>query len=192
MLIGTLLSQNAKSPNWDRAHKGLRETYATWDGLAGAKIDAVAKVLRPGGLGKRKAKQIITLVQELRKEYGSASLEFIKSMSVREAMRALNGIDGVDPRTGACVILFALGREICPVETHIYRILQRIGIFGAPVTPEAAFEFLQPLVPAGASYVFHVNLIRLGREVCKPGKPRCNSCPVETECRSPSKTSSRR
>jgi endonuclease-3 len=192
VLLSVLLSQNAKSPNWDRAHKGLREAYATWDGLASAKIDAVAKVLRPGGLGKRKAKQIITLAQDLRREYGSASLEFIKSMSVREAMRALNGIEGVDPRTSACVILFALGREICPVETHIHRILQRIGIFQVSVTLEAAFEILQPLVPTGASYAFHVNLIRLGREVCKPGKPRCTSCPVETECRSPSKTTSRR
>jgi endonuclease-3 len=192
VLIGTILSQSTTATNSERAYKALREAYATWEDLADAKLDAVAKALRPGGLAKRKAKHIVNLVRDLRKEYGAASLEFIKSMSVREAMRALNGIDGVGPKTGACVILFALGREICPVDTHIHRILQRIGILGSSMTPEGAFEILQPLVPAGSSYSFHVNLIRLGREVCKAGKPRCAACPVETECRYPSKTSSRR
>ncbi|MHC4251722.1 MAG: endonuclease III domain-containing protein [Planctomycetota bacterium] len=192
VLVRTILTQSTAAANSERAYKALRGAYATWEGLADAKIDAVARAIRPGGLAKRKAKHIVKLVRDLRKEYGAASLEFIKSMSVREAMRALNGIEGVGPKTGACVILFALGREICPVDTHIHRILQRIGIFQTSVTPEAAFEILQPLVPAGSSYAFHVNLIRLGREVCKAGKPRCSSCPVETECRYPSKTSSRR
>jgi endonuclease III len=59
-------------------------------------------------------------------------------------------------------------------------------------TPEVAFEMLQPLVPRGQSYAFHVNLIRLGREICRSGKPKCGACPVEAECRYPGKTSIRR
>ena len=192
VLVGTILSQSTAAANSERAYEALRRAYPSWDDIADAKVDAVAKVLRPGGLAKKKAKHIHKLVRDLRKEYGSASLEFIKSMSVREAMRALDAIDGVGPKTGACVILFALGREICPVDTHIHRVLQRMGILPGAATPETAFELLQPLVPAGSSYAFHVNLIRLGREVCKAGKPRCGSCPVETECRYPSKSSSRR
>jgi endonuclease-3 len=192
VLMETVLAETTTAVKAQKAYKSLHEAYPTWEALADGKIDSVAKSLRPGGLAKRKAKQIIKLVRDIRKEYGAASLEFIKSMSVREAMRALNAVEGVGPQTGACVILFALGREICPVGIHIHRILQRIGIFQTSVAVEAGFEILQPLVPAGSSYAFHVNLIRLGVEVCKVGKPRCNSCPVETECRYPSKTSSRR
>jgi endonuclease-3 len=192
VLMETVLAETTTVDKALKAYKSLRESYTTWDALADGKIDSVAKSLRPGGMAKRKAKQIIKLVQDIRKEYGAASLDFIKSMSVREAMRALNAIEDVGPQTGSRVILFALGREICPVETHIHRILQRIGIFPTSLALEGGFEILQPLVPAGSSYSFHVNLIRLGVEVCKVGKPRCNSCPVETECRYPSKTTSRR
>jgi len=192
VLMETVLAETTTAAKAQKAYASLRDSYATWDALADGKVDSVARALRPGGLAKRKAKQIIKLVRDIRKEYGAASLEFIKSMSVREAMRALDGIEGVEPRTGARVILFALGREICPVGTHIHRILQRIGIFQTSLPLEDAFEVLQPLVPAGSSYAFHANLVRLGREVCKAGKPRCGSCPVETECRYPSKTSSRR
>jgi len=192
VLVRTVLTQTTKSTNSERAFKSLRATYKTWDDVAEAKPESVAKALRPGGLGKLKAKYIVKMMKDLKKEYGSASLEFIRTMSVREAMRALATIEGIGPKTGACVILFALGREICPVDTHIHRALQRMGIFQMTSTPETAFEMLQPLVPKGQSYAFHVNLIRLGREICKPGKPRCGTCPVEAECRYPGKTSARR
>ncbi len=192
VLMETVLAETTTVDKALKAYKSLRESYTTWDALADGKIDAVAKALRPGGLAKRKAKQIIKLVRDIRKEYGAASLEFIKSMSVREAMRALNAIEGVGPQIGSRVILFSLGREICPADVTIHRILQRIGIFQTSLALEGGFEILQPLVPAGTSYAFHVNLVRLGTEVCKTGKPRCSSCPVETECRYPSKTSSRR
>lgn len=192
VLVRAVLSQSTNAANCERAWKALRAVYRTWDDVAQAKADSVARALRPGGLGKLKAKYIIKMMNDLKKEYGSASLEFIRSMSVREAMRALESIEGVGPKTAACVILFALGREICPVDTHIHRILQRMGIIPTTTTPEAAFELLQPLVPKEQAYAFHVSLIRLGRDVCRAGKPKCGTCPVETECRFPAKTSRRR
>jgi endonuclease-3 len=191
VLIRTILSQSTNARNSERAWKALRKSYGTWDDVAEASPEKVAKALHSGGLAKQKAKNIVNLVRELRKEFGTPTLEFIKSMSVREAMRALETIDGVGPKTAACVILFALGREICPVDTHIHRVLGRMGIFASGSTPVEAFELLQPLVPKGRAYAFHVNLIRLGREVCKAGRPRCSSCPVETECRYPGKSRSR-
>ncbi len=188
VLVKTILSQSAPSSNSERAWNALKAAYPTWDEVAAAKTESVARVLRRGGIAKMKTKFIVKMMRDIKKEYGSVSLDFMKNMSVREAMRALGSIEGVDPKIGARVILFALGREICPVGTHIHRILQRMGIIPATATPEMAFELLQPLVPKGQAYAFHVNLIRLGREVCRAGKPKCNTCPVETECRYPGKT----
>lgn len=183
VLIKTVLSQSTSTSNAEKSWLALRKAFPTLEAMAAAKPEALARVLRSGGLANQKAKHIVKILQEIKTEYGGLSLEFLKTMSVREAMRALEALDGVGPKTAACVILFALGREICPVDTHIHRVLQRIGIIPANATPEAAFEILQPLVPAGKSYPLHINLIRLGREVCKVSKPRCTVCPVEIECR---------
>ena len=89
VLMETVLAETTTAAKAQKAYTSLRDSYATWDALADGRADSVAKALRPGGLAKRKAKQIIRLVRDIRKEYGAASLEFIKSMSVREAMRAL-------------------------------------------------------------------------------------------------------
>ncbi len=193
VLVKTILSQSTNARNSERAWKAFYEAYSgNWVEVAGASAESVARVLRRGGLAKQKAKIIVKLMRDLKKEYGAPSLEFIKTMSVREGMRALEAIEGVGPKTAACVILFALGREICPVDTHIHRILQRMGIVPGTATPEMAFERLQPLVPKGQAYAFHMNVIRLGRDICRAGKPKCGTCPVETECRYPGKTSLRR
>jgi endonuclease-3 len=187
VLVRTVLSQSTNSANAESSYQALRKSFPTWDAVAAARPEAVARALRSGGLANQKARHLVKILQDLKAEHGGLSLDFIKTMSVREAMRALESLDGVGPKTAACVILFSLGREICPVDTHIHRVLQRVGIVPNTATAEAAFEILQPLVPAGQSYAFHLNLIRLGREVCKASRPRCGACPVETECRYPSK-----
>ena len=191
VLTRTVLSQSTTAAKTEKTYTAFKKAYKDWDSVAAAKPESVAKVLQSGGLAKTKARTIVNLVRDLKNERGTATLDFVKTMSVREAMRAFEAFEGVGPKTGACVLLFALGREICPVDTHIHRVLQRVGIIPTGTSPEAAFELLQPLVPKGQSYVFHVNLIRLGREVCKAGRPRCYACPVETECRFPTKNVSR-
>ena len=191
VLVRTILSQSTTEAKAKKTYAALKKAYPTWDAVASAKPEAVTKVLHSGGLAKTKGKAIINVLRDLRKERGTATLEFIKTMSVREAMRAFEAFEGVGPKTGACVLLFALGREVCPVDTHIHRILQRMGMIPPGTTPEDTFELLQPLVPKGQSYVFHVNLIRLGREACKASRPRCSVCPVETECRYAAKNLSR-
>jgi len=187
VLLRTVITGLSSAAGAEKALKALLAHYKTAEKAGDSSADSIAKTLKKGGLAIQKSKQVAALIKALKKEHGSASLDFIKTMSVREAMRALESIDGVGPKVGASVILYSLGREICPVDSHILRILQRMGIVPNNTAPEAAFELLQPLVPNGMSYPFHVNLIRLGKETCKAGKPRCTSCPVEKECRFPSK-----
>jgi endonuclease-3 len=187
VLIKTLVAQVASAAVAEKVYKILSDARGASQEGSEKSPEAVGRALRAGGLATQKAKNVVKLVKDLKKEYGTTNLDFIKTMSVREAMRALESIEGVGSKTGACVILFSLGREICPVDTHIHRVLHRVGIVPNNATPESAFEMLQPLIPSGQSYAFHVNMIKLGREVCKAGKPKCGECPVETECRYPAK-----
>jgi endonuclease-3 len=187
VLLRTVITDLTSAAGAEKAMKALLDHYKTAEKAGDSSADTIAKTLKSGGLATQKGKQVGVLIKTLKKAHGSASLDFIKTMSVREAMRALESIDGVGPKVGASVILYSLGREICPVDAHILRVLQRMGIVPNNSAPEAAFELLQPLVPNGQSYAFHENLIRLGKEVCKSGKPKCTSCPVEKECRFPSK-----
>jgi endonuclease III len=100
-----------------------------------------------------------------------------------EAGRAyLTSLDGVGPKTAACVLLFALGKPALPVDTHVYRVSRRLGLIGPKVSAEQAHRDLERAVPAARVYDFHVLLIRHGRQICKAPRPRCSVCPLDEVC----------
>jgi endonuclease-3 len=90
-------------------------------------------------------------------------------------------MEGIGVKTAACVFLFSLGRDVFPIDTHIHRILNRIGVVDTRM-PEKTFFEMRQKVPKGSAYSLHVNLIRLGRTICRPRNPRCCQCPVEHFC----------
>jgi len=84
-------------------------------------------------------------------------------------------------KTASCVLLFSMNRNICPVDTHVHRTLNRIGLVNTN-SPEKTFYKINGNIPRGAAHSFHTNLIRLGREICKPSKPKCSICPLIKKC----------
>ncbi|MBI5731691.1 MAG: endonuclease III, partial [Ignavibacteriales bacterium] len=94
--------------------------------------------------------------------------------------------DGIGVKTASCVLLFALDRNICPVDTHVHRTTNRIGIVSEK-TPDKTFFALNKNFPERIAHSFHTNLIRLGREICKPTNPNCGICPLNKICRYPDK-----
>ncbi len=103
-------------------------------------------------------------------------------MPLEEAREWLKKFKGVGPKTAAIVLLFSLGRPAFPVDTHIYRVTGRIGLRPAKMNVEKAHAHLEALFPPESYYAAHLNLIRLGREICHPGKPECWRCPVRDLC----------
>jgi endonuclease-3 len=88
----------------------------------------------------------------------------------------------VGPKTRACVLLFACRHPAFPVDTHVHRIARRLGLVPARAGAPAAQEALEPAVPAGRQLELHLNLIRLGRSLCRPRAPRCPECPLRSRC----------
>jgi endonuclease III len=185
-LIATLLSQNTNDRNSYRAWLSLKREYPTWETVHAAPTRNVAHAIEVGGLKNQKARRIKAILRSILREHGTFSLDFLKSMSDEEAMDYLLAMKGVGSKTAACVLVFSLGRDVFPVDTHIHRICNRLGLVKTKSADET-FDAMKELVPAGHGYPFHVNLIQYGRQTCRAVNPLCGQCVLYDECTFPLK-----
>ena len=107
-------------------------------------------------------------------------------MPDEKIIEMLTAFKGIGLKTSACVLLFSMGRNVCPVDTHVHRTANRIGLVNTK-TPDKTFVILNENLPGGIAHQIHTNLIRLGREVCKPSNPLCAACPLIRICEYPDK-----
>ena len=181
-LVSTILSQNTNDTNRDRAFNALRSKFPTWESVRDAKTSEVVNAIRPAGLANQKGPRIQKVLKEITKERGNLDLWFLKDLPLEEARAWLMKFNGVGPKTAAIVLCFSLNRPAFPVDTHIYRVTGRIGLRPETMTVEQAHPHLEALFPPKTYYAAHLNLIRLGREVCHARKPDCPKCPIKRLC----------
>jgi endonuclease-3 len=182
-LVLTVLSQNTSDVNSGRAFEGLRRRWPTWEALAAAPPSRLADVIRSGGLANVKAPRILAILREIAaRQDGRIDLEWMRTAPTPRVRDYLLTLPGVGPKTAACVLAFSLGRPALPVDTHVFRVARRLGFFGDRVDAARAHDVLEGHVPPRLRVGMHVGLIRLGREICKPGRPRCEVCPLATLC----------
>ncbi len=186
MLIATILSQNTNDKNSFKAYQNLKNNYKNWDQVASTALSQLEKSIKVAGLGKQKSKAIKDLLNSLLKEYGKITLNNVEEESNDFIISKLTGYKGVGVKTASCVLLFSLRRNVCPVDTHVHRTVNRIGIVEAS-TPDKTFYLLNSEFPKNIAHSFHTNLIRLGREICKPSQPQCFICPLQKICEYPDK-----
>ena len=181
-LVSTILSQNTNDVNRDRAFASLRRCFPTWEAVRDAEQAAVIEAIRPAGLANQKGPRIQAVLREITAERGSLDLDFLKDLELEEARAWLMKFNGVGPKTAAIVLLFSLGRPTFPVDTHIYRVTGRLGLRPQNMNVEQAHPYLEALFSPGAYYPAHLNLIRLGREICQARRPNCPICPLKDLC----------
>lgn len=183
-LILTVLSQNTTDRNCERAYEALRSRFPTWDTVPLAETAEVADAIHCGGLAKTKAARIQCILRSIREQHGHIGLDFLADMPSEAVSAYLAGFPGVGPKTAGCVLLFALGRPVLPVDTHILRVAKRLGLIGAAASAEKAHVALQAVVDDEHVYSFHLNMIAHGRRVCRAASPRCQACVLRNECSS--------
>ena len=181
-LIATILSQNTNDKNSYAAYLNLKQKFKSWDEAAEADNKSIEHLIRVGGLAKQKAKAIKMLLSKLKKQQGIISLNYLDESINDEIVNELVKFKGVGVKTASCVLLFSMNRNVCPVDTHVHRILNRIGL-AKTKSPDKTFELLNKKVPDGVAHSLHTNLIMLGREICKSGKPACFGCPILKICK---------
>lgn len=180
-LVRTLLSHNTTDTNSLKAFANLREKYSDWNELLNADQDEIAEVIRVGGLANSKAKKIKNSLAEIKKREGKLELEFLADYELKKAIDYLSSLDGVGPKTAACVLIFSFNFPYMPVDTHIHRVSNRLGIVDEK-SREKSQEQLNELIPEEDMYSFHLNIIEHGRKICKARKPRCSECFLTEIC----------
>lgn len=181
VLIATILSQNTTDKNSYKAYKNLKANFKNWNEVASAKQKTIEQNIRIGGLAKQKAKSIKIILNELLKQKGRVTLDYLKTLPNDEVVSELVKFNGVGIKTASCILLFSLQRNVCPVDTHVHRTVNRIGLVKTK-SPDKTFENLNKNLPTGVAHSFHTNLIKLGRDICKSGRPLCTICPLLKIC----------
>jgi len=174
VLITTILSQRTKDEVTDEASRRLFRVAASLKKMLRISESKISKLIYPVGFYKQKAKEIKKLSKILIEKFDG------KVPSKREELMEL---PGVGDKTASCVLCFGFGIPTIPVDTHVNRISQRLGIVPKGSSPEKTREILEELVPDKLKHPVNFTFIQFGKSICKPMKPKCEICPVRKYCR---------
>jgi endonuclease-3 len=182
VLIETILSQSTTNANSKRAFASLKRRFPAWEPARRARVSSIEAAIKSGGLAKQKSVRIRQLLNDIHKRRGSLDLAFLKTAPLEEAKRFLASFKGVGPKTVACTLLFACNRPVFPIDTHIFRIARRLGLISDKCSDEEAHRLMGEMIPKNRYYEVHINLIRLGRQICRPRDPLCEQCCLVDYC----------
>lgn len=181
-LVSTILSQNTNDTNRDRAFDALVAKFPDWEAVRDADPQEIIEAIRPAGLANQKGPRIQRVLEQISVEHGELSLDFLRGWPTEEARDWLLRFKGVGPKTAAIVLLFSLGKPAFPVDTHVHRVSGRLGLRPERMNAEKSHDHLADLLPPESYYDMHLNLIRLGREICHARNPECEVCPLNSIC----------
>lgn len=181
-LISTILSQNTNDTNRDRAFERLKEKFDSWEAVRDAPVAAIEEAIRPAGLANQKGPRMQSILKQISQERGKLDLNFLKEMEPGEARQWLMRFKGVGPKTAAIVLQFSLDTPAFPVDTHIYRVSGRVGLRPQTMSVEKTHTWMEALFEPAQYGTGHLNIIRLGREICHPRNPACTICPLNKLC----------
>ncbi len=178
-LICTILSQNTSDRNRDRAFRSLKDRFPTWGMVLDSSVGELEEVIAPAGLGPTKSKRIWDI---LHSADTLDALERICEHSREDGLALLTGLKGVGPKTAACVLLFSCGVPAFPVDTHVFRVAGRLGILDNGEDRVRAHAVLEGYFDSRDYLEGHLNIIKLGRVICRPRRPLCQECPLADYC----------
>jgi len=181
VLIATILSQNTSDRNSHRAFSRLRESFDVRpEVLASSRPEDIKPAIMIAGLSDIKSRRIVEVSKEVLKRF-NGDLSKVFQLSLNEARGALMSIKGIGPKTADVLLSFVGDFPVMPVDTNIFRVADRMG-FAEGRNYERTRRALERLISPEKLMDVHFYLIRLGREICKPRKPLCPTCPVNTLC----------
>ncbi len=183
-LISTILSHRTTGKNEDSAYHKMRARWPTWEEVRDAPTEELGAAISESNFADQKAPRIQAVLRRIIDERGAANIDFLRTMPLDEAMAWLTDLPGVGPKTASLVLLFCFARPVLPVDTHVQRVSQRVGLIGPKVDATAAHPLLLALFPADPQilYNFHIDTLRHGQKICVWGTPRCPRCPLTEIC----------
>ena len=181
ILIATKLSQNTTDKAAYIAFNNLKQKFSDWKTISNAPVSEIAKQIRVCGLANNKSREIKKFLQTLIKKRGEISLEYLRNLPDEKIYEELLQFKGFGLKTISCLIAFGLNRPVFPVDTHIHRILNRLGIVSTKNAVQT-FQKAKALIPDKYKVELHRKLILFGRETCTAKNPKCNECVLYELC----------
>ncbi|HRI85092.1 MAG TPA: endonuclease III [Ignavibacteria bacterium] len=180
------MSQNTTDKSSFAAFTNLKKKFSNWDEVSKADVRIIKNEIKVCGLAETKSKEILSLLKNLKKNFGSLDLEFMNEYTDEKIYEIFLNHKGFGVKTVSCVLIFAMGRDAFPVDTHVHRILNRLGIVKTS-SAEKTFEAVKEIIPEGKKYELHSNLIKFGRNICRAKNPLCSICFLYKVCEFPEK-----
>ncbi len=183
-LISTMLSHRTNRANEVKAYEQMVATFPTWEEVMAAPVEVLADLLAPAEFPGAKAVNIQKALRLIQAEHPDFNLDFLRDLDVPQAMEWLMRLPGVGLKTATLLLLFNFQKPVFPVDTHVHRISQRVGLIGAKVTHDKAHQILLDLLPKDALilYNLHRHLLKHGQQVCTWRAPKCEVCVLQSLC----------
>lgn len=183
-LIATILSHRTTHANEVAAYKAMRERYLTWEAVRDAPLDELITCIRTANYPEVKAPWIKQVLAAIITERGHANIDFLADRSTEEAMTWLMNLPGVGLKTASLLLLFYFRKPVLPVDTHVHRVTQRVGVLGPKVSAERAHRILLDELPKDpvVLFNFHKHFYWHGQRVCTWYVPKCNECALADQC----------
>ena len=182
-LIFIILSAKTTEASYLRTYDALKNAFDDWFHILDTPRGVVARIISSGGLSDKKEAQIRALLDDIRRRTRAESLNLLSEMSTNQAEEFLTSLPGVGLKTARCVLMYSLGREVFPVDTHVRRVLSQLGIIRFERLSDKVQNSIQERVPSKLRYKLHINLVAHGRAICRARNPLCNSCVLSNICK---------
>lgn len=183
-LISTMLSHRTNHADEQKAYYTMLERFGDWEGVLNAPEDELADAVSTTRYPLQKAPQIQQTLRMIKEDRGEINIDFLADLPIEEAMAWLTRLPGVGPKTATLLLLFNFKKPVLPVDTHVFRVSQRVGLIGAKVTANKAHDILLEMLPKDATelFNFHKHLFWHGQKVCTWSYPRCEKCVLNGIC----------
>lgn len=181
-MVYIALTRQTHEKNAQSSWLALTSRYTSWRALLQAPEEEVAGTIAKGGFSRQKARWIKRSLELVEQAFGTLSLAPLVGMSDREAEEFLCTLPGINLKSAKCILMYSLGRQVLPVDTHVRRLSERLGLVSAGLSPKRIHQELEVTVPREWHYSYHVNAVVHGRKICVVRRPRCGECVVRPLC----------
>ena len=187
-LVYIILARKTREGAYQKTYAKLKRAFPIWDLLLSAHRRRVEKFVYSGGLAAKKTDSLFGALAKLKETFGTCTLDPASDWSDTELSQFLCSLPEIEKKSAYCIMMYSFDRQVFPVDTHVGRVLTRIGLYRElgldleGLDHKQLQNVLAELIPPNLRYSLHVNLLVHGREVCTAQRPKCVQCELRNFC----------
>jgi DNA (cytosine-5)-methyltransferase 1 len=187
-LVYIILARKTFEDAYQRSFTLLKKRFPKWDQLLDAPRKQVERLVYSGGLSGKKTTSLYGALRKVRDTFGRCTLKPARSWSDEKLEEFLCSLPEIQRKSAYCIMMYSFGRQVFPADTHVGRVLSRLGIYRElglsldGLDHKELQRILLDIIPPNLRYSLHVNLIEHGRTVCRSQQPLCERCELKNLC----------